>query len=214
VLEATPFYAEAGGQVGDRGTLEWPGGRAEVDDTQKTASGVVLHEIRVVEGRLTPGERVTARVDPRHRLPTQRNHTATHLLHAALRHVLGEGVRQAGSLVAPDRLRFDFTHPRPLAPEELARIEELVNHWVLAAPPTRITADRPFREAIDEGAMALFGEKYGERVRTVEVPPLALDGVELRSLELCGGCHVASAGEIGPFLITAERGVASGVRRV
>ena len=115
VLERTPFYAEAGGQVGDRGVLQWQGGQAEVTGVQKTAAGVILHQVRVIEEPLTLDARVSARVDPRHRLPTQRNHTATHLLHARLRRVLGESVRQAGSLVAPDRLRFDFTHSRPLA---------------------------------------------------------------------------------------------------
>ena len=139
------------------------------------------------------------------RRPTQRNHTATHLLHAALREELGEGVRQAGSLVAPDRLRFDFTFHRPLEDEELRRIEDRVNEWVLRAVPTRIR-EMGYQEAVAEGAMALFGEKYGDRVRTVEVPGF--------SMELCGGCHVTNTGEIGLFVITAERGIASGVRRI
>ena len=136
----------------------------------------------------------------------QRNHTATHLLHAALRDVLGEGVRQAGSLVAPEHLRFDFTYGKPLTENERERVEGLVDEWVLRAVPTRITADRDPREAIAAGAMALFGEKYGDRVRTVEVPGF--------SLELCGGCHVGNTGEIGPFVLRSERGVASGVRRI
>jgi alanyl-tRNA synthetase len=136
-------------------------------------------------------------------------------LHLALRHVLGEGVRQAGSLVAPDRLRFDFTYGKPVTAEELGRIEDLVNRWILEAEATKITADRAFDEAVTGGAMALFGEKYGDRVRTVEVPGLvADDGVTLTSFELCGGCHVANTGEIGIFVITQERGVASGVRRI
>jgi alanyl-tRNA synthetase len=145
-------------------------------------------------------------VFPAHRLPTQRNHTATHLLHAALRSVLGTGVRQAGSLVHPEYLRFDFTHGKPMSDEERTRVEELVDDWVLRAVPTRITPDRDYREAVAAGAMALFGEKYGDRVRTVEVPGF--------SLELCGGCHVANTGEIGPFVLRSERGVASGVRRI
>ena len=177
--------------------------------------GTYYHFLEVVEGRLRSGEPVTARVDPAWRRPTQRNHTATHLLHLALRHVLGEGVRQAGSLVAPDRLRFDFTYGQPVTAEELVRIEDLVNTWILEAETTRITADRDFDEAVTGGAMALFGEKYGDRVRTVEVHGLQDDNGEmLTSFELCGGCHVANTGEIGIFLITQERGVASGVRRI
>ncbi len=208
VLAATPFYAEAGGQVGDRGAFEWSEGRARVFDTQKDNTGVIYHFLEVEVGDLAAEGKVTARVDAALRLPTQRNHTATHLLHAALRRRLGEGVRQAGSLVAPDRLRFDFTYPRPLPPDQLTAIEDLVNRWVREARDTVITAERPYAEAITAGAMALFGEKYGERVRTVEVPG------EAASLELCGGCHVRNTGEIGPFLIVAERGVASGVRRI
>ncbi|HUP43468.1 MAG TPA: alanine--tRNA ligase, partial [Thermoanaerobaculia bacterium] len=205
VLDRTVFYAESGGQVGDRGTLSWPGGRARVTDVQKDPAGIWLHALRVEEGSLRQGQEVALAVAPEHRLPTQRNHTATHLLHAALREVLGTGVRQAGSLVAPDRLRFDFTFHRPLTAEELRRVEDRVNEWVLRAAPTRIE-ERTYREAVAAGAMALFGEKYGDVVRSVEVP-----GV---SLELCGGCHVGNTGEIGLFLATAERGIASGVRRV
>ena len=216
VLERTPFYAESGGQVGDRGGLAWEGGAAAVDDTQKDAAGTIFHFLRVERGELCAGGAVTAAVDEELRRATQRNHTATHLLHLALRQRLGSGVRQAGSLVAPDRLRFDFTYARPVPPEELARIEELINRWILLARGTRITLDRDFEEAVDAGAMALFGEKYGERVRTVEVEglPDPASGGELTSLELCGGCHVANTGEIGPLMITAERGVASGVRRI
>jgi alanyl-tRNA synthetase len=206
VLDRTVFYAESGGQVGDRGRLVWEGGVARVGDTQKDAAGTVFHFVAVEVGALAAGAAVRLVVDPAHRLPTQRNHTATHLLHAALREVLGGGARQAGSLVAPDRLRFDFTHPRPLTPEEVAEIEARVNAQVLLAAPTEIVEGRSLDEALAAGAMALFGEKYGERVRTVAVP-----GV---SLELCGGCHVASTGEIGPFVLTSERGIASGVRRI
>jgi alanyl-tRNA synthetase len=217
VLDRTPFYAESGGQVGDRGRLVWAGGGAVVLDTQSEPSGVRLHFVDVQDGVLRRGSEVTAHVDAVRRRPTQRNHTATHLLHLALRHVLGEGVRQAGSLVAPDRLRFDFTFHRPLTPEELRRVEDLVNGWILQAQPTAITEDREFAEAVEAGAMALFGEKYGDSVRTVEVAHLRLGGAEgeqLTSLELCGGCHVDNTGEIGLLLITAERGVASGVRRI
>jgi alanyl-tRNA synthetase len=207
LLDETVFYAEAGGQVGDRGELTWDGGRARVTDTQKDTAGVHYHFVTVETGRLAPGAAVAARVDPGLRLPTQRNHTATHLLHAALRHVLGEGVRQAGSLVAPDRLRFDFTYGRPVGADELAAIADIVNRWVLESRPVEV-AETSYREAVDAGAMALFGEKYGERVRTIAIA----GGVG--SLELCGGCHVASTGEIGPLLVLGERGVASGVRRI
>jgi len=209
VLAPTPFYAESGGQVGDQGRLDWPGGWARIEDTQRgPAGGAYMHFLEIVEGELARAATVSATVDDERRLPTQRNHTGTHLLHAALRHVLGEGVRQAGSLVAPDRLRFDFTHGRPMSAEEIARVERIVNHWVLEAQPVEISPDRDYEEAVAAGAMALFGEKYGDRVRTVSVA----GGVG--SLELCGGCHVANTGEIGPLLIVSERGVASGVRRI
>jgi alanyl-tRNA synthetase len=205
VTSTTPMYAESGGQVGDRGRMTWNGGRAEVTDTRKLANGVVYHYVRVEEGRLEPGTEVTLAVGESTRRDTERNHTATHLLHAALREVLGEGVRQAGSLVHPDRLRFDFTFGRHLTDDELRRIEDLVNERVRQAIPTRILV-QGYQEAVARGAMALFGEKYGDRVRTVEVPGF--------SLELCGGCHVRNSGEIGLFLVTSERGIASGVRRI
>ncbi|HEX2163233.1 MAG TPA: alanine--tRNA ligase, partial [Thermoanaerobaculia bacterium] len=205
VLDRTVLYAEGGGQVGDTGTISWPGGRARVEDTQKDPAGVFFHEVTVEEGTLSQGQRVDLAVDAERRRAVERHHTATHLLHAALRETLGEGVRQAGSLVAPDRLRFDFTFPRPLTDDERRRIEERVNEHALAAAPTGIEW-RGYKEAVAAGAMALFGEKYGDRVRTVGVP-----GV---SLELCGGCHVRNTGEIGLFRITGERGVASGVRRI
>ena len=205
VLDHTPFYAESGGQVGDTGSLEWEGGRARIDDTQKDNTGTFFHFVAVEQGELTLGSGVSPRVDRSRRLSVERNHTATHLLHAALHQVLGEGARQAGSLVAPDRLRFDFTHNRPLSDAELRDIEDRVNRWILQAESTTIRT-QGYREAIDRGAMALFGEKYGDSVRTVEVP-----GV---SLELCGGCHVRNSGEIGLMLLTGERGVASGVRRI
>ncbi len=207
VLERTVFYAESGGEVGDQGEIRWPGGRALVEDTTKDNAGRVLHWVKVVEGAIRrPFPLLELFVSEDFRRSTQRNHTATHLLHAALREVLGEGVRQAGSLVAPEHLRFDFTYGKPLTEDERTRVEQLVDDWVLRAVPTRITADRDPKEAIAAGAMALFGEKYGDRVRTVEVPGF--------SLELCGGCHVGNTGEIGPFVLRSERGVASGVRRI
>jgi alanyl-tRNA synthetase len=164
----------------------------------------------VEEGVLRVGERVRAVVDPGRR-DTERHHTATHLLHAALRAVLGPHVRQAGSLVAPDRLRFDFTHPEPLTPEELERIELLVNRWVMADFPVTWRY-MPLEEAKREGAMALFGEKYGEVVRVVRVEGSPLPGLE--SKELCGGTHVRRTGEIGAFLIQKEEAVSAGVRRI
>ncbi len=215
ILDRTPFYAEGGGEVGDRGTVSWDGGGARVIDTQKDPAGVWVHFVEVAEGSLSRGDSVTADVDDGWRLPTQRNHTATHLLHRALRQVFGDTVHQAGSLVAPDRLRFDFALHRAPSSEEIQRVEDLVNRWILQAEPTVITDDRPRQEALEAGAMALFGEKYGETVRTVEVPGLVLEsGDVVDSLELCGGCHVANTGEIGLVLITGERGIASGVRRI
>jgi alanyl-tRNA synthetase len=206
VLDQTVFYAESGGQVGDTGWMEWEGGgRARVVNAQKDAAGVIFHFVEVEEGELGRHARVDLRVDHELRLATQRNHTATHLLHAALRQVLGKSVRQAGSLVAPDRLRFDFTYHRGMFQKEQEEVEDLVNEWVRRAVPTEFVW-RSYQEAIAAGAMALFGEKYGERVRTVGVPGF--------SLELCGGCHVHNSGEIGLFLIDSERGVASGVRRL
>ncbi len=205
VLDITPFYAEAGGQVGDTGLLEWAGGRAEVLDTQK-AGDFYFHHARIVEGELTIEQTVHARVPAQRRLDIRRNHTATHLLHAALRTVLGPHVVQAGSLVAPDRLRFDFTHPRALTPDELERIESLVNEKILAELEVRVHTDVPIEEARRRGAMMLFGEKYGERVRMVEIPGF--------SLELCGGTHLTNTIEAGLFKIVHEGSVAAGVRRI
>jgi alanyl-tRNA synthetase len=205
VLDRTVFYAESGGQVGDTGEILWEGGRARVVDTQKDNAGVIFHFVEVEEGTLSRHMKVRLRLDHELRLATQRNHTATHLLQAALRQVLGKSVRQAGSLVGPDRLRFDFTYHRGLFKQEIDQTEDLVNEWIRRAVPTEIVT-RSYQEAIAAGAMALFGEKYGERVRTVNVPGF--------SLELCGGCHVRNSGEIGLFVIQSERGVASGVRRI
>lgn len=205
VLDRTPFYAESGGQVGDRGRLSWNEGSAEVQDTQKDNSGTFFHFVEVREGELAVGQAVEPQVDLGRRRATERNHTATHLLHAALHQTVGDGARQAGSLVAPDRLRFDFTHGKPLTKEELRNIEDLSNTWIRNAVATNIQS-QSYDEALSAGAMALFGEKYGDQVRTVEIPGF--------SLELCGGCHVRNSGEIGLLLITSERGIASGVRRI
>ncbi|MBB6099162.1 alanyl-tRNA synthetase [Deinobacterium chartae] len=213
VLSKTPFYAEGGGEVGDRGLLEWPGGAGRVEDTQKTPQGLFLHEVEVLEGSLEVGTSVRAVVAP-DRQATERHHTATHLLHAALRAVLGSGVRQAGSLVAPDRLRFDFTHAAALTPEQLREIELLVNRWVSADFPVTYRY-LPIDQARAEGAMALFGEKYGDVVRVVSVEgSVQLGDLEVASKELCGGAHVNRTGEIGAFVIVSEEGLAAGVRRI
>jgi alanyl-tRNA synthetase len=206
VLEETPFYLESGGQVSDTGMLHNAFGfAATVADVEPVGDGVRGHLVQVDAGEVTVGAPVTAEVDAARRAATRRNHTATHLLHAALRSVLGDHVKQAGSLVAPDRLRFDFVHFAAVTHDQLAEIERLVNEQVLrnAAVTTEVQSTD---QAIAAGAMALFGEKYGDRVRVVAVPGY--------SLELCGGTHVAATGEIGLFAITGESGVAAGTRRI
>ena len=199
ILDRTPFYGEGGGQVGDTGSLDG----LRVTDTRKTPRGVFLHH---VEGALPEaGQRIRATVDGSRRRGVARNHSATHLLHRALREVLGSEAHQAGSLVAPDRLRFDYTAPKAPTPEDLKRVESLVNEHILAALPVR-TEEMSLDEARALGAMALFGEKYGERVRVVRMGDW--------SLELCGGTHVRNTSEIGLFKLTAETGIGSGVRRI
>jgi alanyl-tRNA synthetase len=205
VLSETPFYLESGGQVSDVGRLESNSGEARVTGVTKASAARRFHRIEVQRGALKYRDFVTATVDESLRDATRRNHTATHLLHAALRQVLGTHVKQAGSLVAPDRLRFDFVHFNALTPDELARIERLVNEHIVANTPVE-TDIKNTQEAIAAGAMALFGEKYGDRVRVVTVPGF--------SVELCGGTHVRATGDIGSFFITEESGVAAGVRRV
>ncbi|MGQ0550033.1 MAG: alanine--tRNA ligase [Armatimonadota bacterium] len=205
VLDRTPFYAEAGGQVGDAGTITARGLRVDVADTRRMGPGVAGHGGRVARGRIRSGMRVRATIDGGRRDAIRRHHTATHLLHRALGEVLGEHARQAGSLVAPDRLRFDFTHLAPLSAEERAAVERRVNELILDDRPVKAFI-MPLEQAQRLGAMALFGEKYGEHVRVVEVKGY--------SRELCGGTHVAATGEIGVFTITAESSVAAGVRRV
>jgi alanyl-tRNA synthetase len=205
VLDRTPFYAEAGGQVGDTGTLSAPGLRVEVTDARRFAPAVIGHVGRVAAGRLRVGQRVRAAIDADRRAAIRRNHTATHLLHKALQEVLGEHALQRGSLVAPDRLRFDFTHTGPLAPEEREAVERRVYEQVLAARPVR-AREMSQDEARRLGATALFGEKYGERVRVVEIAGY--------SRELCGGTHVTNTAEIGAFAITAESSAAAGIRRL
>ena len=207
ILDVTPFYAESGGQVGDTGNLTWDGGHAFVLDTQKPLDGLIIHRVDVTEGRLVKGAEITATVAERKRMDTQRNHTATHLLHAALHQVLGPGAQQAGSLVDPDRLRFDFSWDGPVAFDELQEVERIVNSEIVRNRPLD-KAIMPIDRARELGAMALFGEKYGDEVRVVTVG----DGEFSR--ELCGGCHVDRTGDIGLCTITGERGVAAGVRRI
>jgi alanyl-tRNA synthetase len=201
-LEESPFYAEGGGQVADSGTLRWEGGEAPVLDVYRVGEDQVLE---VETASIEPGTAVEAAVDRETRHATMRNHTATHLLHAALRERLGTHVRQAGSAVRPDKLRFDFTHGQALSPEELREVEDRVNEWIKVSAPVRwMNMERPEAERL--GAMALFGEKYGDWVRVVEV-----DGV---SRELCGGTHVANTAEVGIFKITSEGSSAANVRRI
>jgi len=201
-LETSPFYAEGGGQVADSGLVRWPDGEAEVVDVYRVGGDQV---VAIEATEIPAGAEVEALVDRQTRHATMRNHTATHLLHAALRERLGTHVRQAGSAVRPDKLRFDFTHGQSLSPEELRDVEDRVNEWISASAPVRwLEMERAEAEAL--GAMALFGEKYGEWVRVVEI-----DGV---SRELCGGTHVANTAEIGVFKLTAEGSSAANVRRI
>jgi alanyl-tRNA synthetase len=206
ILRKNPFYVESGGQIDDTGTVEGEGWRLDVDDVRRVGGRSAV--VGTLDGELPQGVdglTVRARVDRMLRKDTQRNHTATHLLHAALRERLGKHVTQKGSLVAPDRLRFDFSHPRPLTDEEIRAIEERVNEEIFTDNP--VTTDQmAYDDAVEQGAMALFGEKYGDVVRVVRV-----DGV---STELCGGCHVRTTGDIGQFRVLSENGVAAGIRRI
>ena len=204
-LAQTPFYLESGGQVSDVGTIRAPHGEAQVTGVIRVGAWPRLHAVQVVSGVVKARDLVTAEVSSEIRDATRRHHTATHLLHAALRQVLGSHVKQAGSLVAPDRLRFDFVHFAALTREQILEIEQIVNEQVLRNTPVQ-TDVKNTEEAIAGGAMALFGEKYGERVRVVSVPGF--------SLELCGGTHVRATGDIGMFVVVSESGVAAGVRRL
>ena len=207
VLDRTPFYLEAGGQVSDTGRLAEKNVDAAVEDVVRLKPAWPrMHLTAVRKGELRVGEEVTAEVDANRRDAIRRHHTATHLLHAALRGIVGTHVRQKGSLVAPDRLRFDFSHHDAVTPEQLGEIERLVNDHVFMMNQAVETEERSTEEAIAAGAMALFGEKYGDRVRVVTVPGF--------SVELCGGTHCSMTGDIGTFIITHEGGVAAGVRRI
>jgi alanyl-tRNA synthetase len=205
VAEVTPFYGESGGQAGDTGAIAATGGKADVLDTVKPSRNLTAHKIVVTEGALKPGDAAFLNVDRTRRLATMRNHTTTHLLHAALQKVLGDHAKQAGSLVGPDRLRFDFTHIKGLSGEEIAEVEKLVNQAIFdAIPVTREVMSIEAAQA--KGATALFGEKYGDTVSVIEVP-----GV---SMEFCGGTHLDNTGIAGSFVITSESGVAAGIRRI
>ncbi len=205
VLQATPFYAEAGGQEADRGQLVAPGGRAYVGDVRAPAEGLIVHRVEVESGTVSIGDLLHAKIDEARRGAIRRNHTATHLLHAALREVVGTHVKQAGSLVAAERLRFDFSHFTGLSGTALVDIEQLINGKVLEDLPVE-AATVDFDEALRNGAMALFGEKYGDRVRVIRIGDY--------SMELCGGTHCSRTGEIGLVKLIQERGIASGVRRI
>ena len=205
VLDRTPFYAESGGQIGDRGMLENEEARIAVLDTYSPLTGLIVHKVRVEGGEIKPGDRVAARVDARRRQRIVLNHSATHLMHAALREVLGPHVKQAGSLVAEDRLRFDFTHYAPLSDQEIAEIERLVNEQI--RENKAVSKDvMELDSALSSGALAFFGEKYSRQVRVVTVPGF--------SKELCGGTHVLRTGDIGLFKIISESSISSGVRRI
>jgi len=204
VLDKTPFYAESGGQVGDVGEIVAAGGTFVVSDTQKIQSAVFGHHGALATGRLAVGDKVAARVDAQRRARTMRNHSATHLMHKALRDVLGQHVQQKGSLVDPDKTRFDFSHDAPMSDAQLRRVEAMVNAEILRNEATSARIMK-FDDAVKGGAMALFGEKYGDEVRVLDIGS---------SRELCGGTHVARTGDIGFFKITSQGGVAAGVRRV
>ena len=204
VLDHTPFYAESGGQVGDTGELRNASSRVAVEDTVKVTASVHGHQGRVLEGELAVGDSLNARVDAEHRAKTVRNHSATHLMHKALREVLGTHVQQKGSLVNAERTRFDFAHNAPVSDAQVAQIEALVNAEILANAATQARV-LPIEEAQKTGAMMLFGEKYGDEVRVLDIGG---------SRELCGGTHVQRTGDIGLFKIVAEGGVAAGIRRV
>lgn len=212
VLNQTPFYGESGGQVGDTGLIAAEAVRATVLNTQKKLGDLFVHEVQVAEGDLTLGTALTLEVDHARRAAIRANHSATHLLHEALRRVLGDHVAQKGSMVAPERLRFDFSHPKPLSDNELAEVEEIVNAHVLGNGPveTRLMA---VDDAIASGARALFGEKYGDEVRVVTMGTDEGNGAPF-SIELCGGTHVKRTGDIGLITVLGESAVASGVRRI
>lgn len=205
MLERTPFYSESGGQVGDKGVIRGPQGEFEVWDTQRPADGLILHMGKVIKGTIAKGDAVAAIIDTERRAHVMKHHTATHLLQCALKHVVGSTVKQAGSFVAPERLRFDFNHYEAVSADKLEQIERQVNAWILGNTPVKTYA-MALKDVAGSGITALFDEKYGEVVRVVDIGGY--------SRELCGGTHVAGTGEIGGFRIVAESSVASGIRRI
>ncbi|NLY61278.1 MAG: alanine--tRNA ligase [Clostridiales bacterium] len=205
VLDQTPFYAESGGQVGDRGVVESDTAKVEIEDVSKVFGSHIIHKGKVVSGEISINDEVEAKVDKNARMATARNHSTTHLLHKALKAVLGPHVEQAGSLVTPTRLRFDFSHFAPLTSEEIERIEEIVNEKIMEGLPVE-TIETTYDEAKKLGAIALFGEKYGDVVRVVKMGDF--------STELCGGTHLSNTGQAGLFKIISETGIAAGVRRI
>ncbi|HLI06869.1 MAG TPA: alanine--tRNA ligase [Ktedonobacteraceae bacterium] len=204
LLDTTPFYAESGGQIGDRGEINSPVGVFQVEDTRRPLKGLIVHYGHINEGYLRVGDSVQANVISQRREDTMRNHSATHLLHKALRDYLGPQVEQRGSLVEPERLRFDFTSPRALTTQDILQIDEQINRWIRADFPVQ-TRIMPLQEALQTGAMALFGEKYDEFVRVVSMGS---------STELCGGTHCASTGQIGIYITIQETSIAAGIRRI
>ncbi|NIX76542.1 alanine--tRNA ligase [Microvirga terricola] len=211
VLNQTPFYGESGGQVGDTGIMQGEGSRLRVSGTEKKLGDLFVHHVMVEHGTLKLNQSLELIVDHARRTAIRSNHSATHLLHEALRQVLGDHVAQKGSLVSPDRLRFDFSHPKPMSDEEVAKVEEIANKVLLQNEPV-VTKLMGVEEAIESGARALFGEKYGEEVRVVSMGKA--DGNKTFSVELCGGTHVSRTGDIGLITILAEGAVAAGVRRL
>ena len=208
LLEDTPFYAENGGQVGDQGLLAGPNGTVRVEDTQSPVAGLIVHRGVVETGDISLGDRVSARVDTSRRLDAARNHSGTHLLHASLRSVLGPHVRQAGSLVAPDRLRFDFSHVGPLSPEEQLSVQNLANAKVRENLEVS-TQESTYAEAVRDGALAFFGDRYGDTVRVVR-----MSNGEAFSVEVCGGTHVGATGQVGTLFVLGESGIGGGMRRI
>ena len=215
VLRETPFYAEGGGQVGDTGAILSLRGHVDVSDTQSPMDGLIVHKGRVRSGVIAPGDEVEARVDRERRMDVARNHSSTHLLHEALRRVLGSHVRQAGSLVAPDRLRFDFTHVQAMTPDEVREVERLVNDQVRRNAAS-VRNELTYTKALEAGYLAFFGDKYGETVRVIDMGLADPDSAasEPFSREVCGGTHLDRPGEVGLFLITSESSIGSGIRRV
>lgn len=213
VVNQTPFYGESGGQAGDRGSMRAPGVEVEATDTQKKLGDLFVHAVAVKTGAVARGDQLELEVDHARRAAIRGNHSATHLLHEALRLTLGDHIAQKGSLVAPDRLRFDFSHPKPISEADLAEVERRANAVVWRNDPVT-TRVLPIAEAMESGARALFGEKYGDEVRVVSMGRPAAGSNKAFSVELCGGTHVDATGEIGPITVVAESGVAAGVRRI